>query len=744
MITHTNRQTHFYAVFSLSFLFLLLTLPLAAQSTYFTRSFFDNSLTPDSYYHSAGKASVPSRLRLTDGKLPVDTTIFLTPPNALRLEWKSISAGGWEAEIRLYQWRNRVINFPGDTLYFSCYALTTMKPADFPRVVLKDKDGNFTHPLDVAPFLHSIPAREWVHVRIPFDRFITASIHPFEPHRLTSIFFVQGNGDGMDHTLVVDEFSVGAKNVTHALDALPIVHNLQAKAYERHVDLTWDPIKDQDIARYVIYRSLDEGAFRAVGIQIPGVNRYSDFVGAAGQRVAYKVTVNDQSYRESGFSQVVTTSTHPMDDQQLLTMVQEACFRYYWEGAHPDSGMSRENLPGNDDIIATGASGFGIMALVAGVDRGFITREQGLIRMLKIANFLEKADRYHGVWPHFMNGHTGRRMPVFGMYENGADLVETSFLMEGLLTARQYFKGKSQPENELYTKITRLWDAVEWDWFRRTPDGDALFWHWSPEYSWHINHRLTGWNEVMITYLLAIASPAHGVPASLYYTGWAGQSAAAIKYRQSWGKSAAGDHYTNGRTYGGIKLDVGVGTGGPLFFTHYSFMGFDPRVRDRFTDYFDNNRNIVRINRAYCIRNPGHFKGYGAGDWGLTAVDGPEGYMPYEANPKLDDGTIAPTGAIASFPYTPKASMEALKYFYRELGDRLWDVYGFRDAFNLQQDWFSRIYMGLNQAPMVVMIENYRTGLIWKNFMANSEIQAMLGKVGFKVDLNRKSINQDR
>jgi hypothetical protein len=236
----------------------------------------------------------------------------------------------------------------------------------------------------------------------------------------------------------------------------------------------------------------------------------------------------------------------------------------------------------------------------------------------------------------------------------------------------------------------------------------------------------------MITYLLAIASPSHGVPPSLYYTGWAGQSKAAVRYRQSWGQSAAGDHYANGQRYEGIKLDVGVGSGGPLFFTHYSFMGFDPHVRDGFTGYFENNRNIARINLAYCIRNPGHYTGYGRNDWGITAVDGPEGYVPYEPNPKMDDGTIAPTGAISSFPYTPEASMRALKHFYRDLGDRLWDIYGFRDAFNLQQDWQSRIYMGLNQAPMVVMIENYRTGLIWKNFMANPEIHAMVGAIGFK------------
>jgi exo beta-1,2-glucooligosaccharide sophorohydrolase (non-reducing end) len=706
----------------LGLVFLSCAVPARAQSAYFNRVFFDNSLSPDRYYHSRGKASAPSTLRLIGDKLPVETRIFLTPPNALRLEWKSMPNAGWEAEVRLYEWRNRDIYFPGNTLYFWCYAAETVQSADLPRLVLKDKNLNFTGPLDLSAFARGIRARRWMEIKIPLDRFQTASIHPFDPHRVNSIFFIQGAADGASHTLIVDELRID-KNEAVTRPAVPTPRNLQAKAYERHIDLTWDPIHASALGRYVIYRSLGNGAFRAVGIQLPGIERYSDFLGQPGRKTAYKIAASDQNYRESRLSEPVTASTRAMTDDELLTMVEEACFRYYWERAHPDAGMSRENFPGDDRIVATGASGFGTMALVVAVERGFITRQQGLDRMLKIVSFLENADRFHGAWPHFMNGSTGKRMPVFDQYDNGADLVETSFLMEGLLTARQYFNRSSASEKQLYNRITNLWNTVEWDWFRRTPNGNALLWHWSPEYSWHINNRLTGWNEVMITYLLAIASPTHAVPAQLYYSGWAG----------------APSNYINGHTHYGIKLDVGPGTGGPLFFTHYSYMGFDPHARDTLTDYFENNRNIARINHAYCIQNPHHFKGYGPECWGLTAVDGPQGYTPYEANPELDDGTIAPTGAVASFPYTPAASMQALKYFYRDLGDRLWDIYGFRDAFNLQEDWFSRIDMGLNQAPMVVMIENYRTGLIWKTFMTNPEIPSMIQHVGFKVDPAERS-----
>jgi hypothetical protein len=412
-------------------------------------------------------------------------------------------------------------------------------------------------------------------------------------------------------------------------------------------------------------------------------------------------------------------------------MLQEACFHYYWEGANPQSGMTRENIPGDDRIVATGASGMGIAALTVGVDRGFITRAQGIERLTKIVNFLEHAQRYHGAWSHYMDGSTGKTMPVFGTFDNGGDLVETSFLMQGLLAARQYFRGPSQAEADLYGRISRLWETVEWDWYRGPKPGDFIYWHWSAEWGWQIQHPLIGFNEVMITYLLAMASPSHSVSPEMYYSGWAGQSPGAISYREGWSGSKDGNHYSNGRSYYGIKLDVGVGNGGPLFFTHYSYFGFDPHsLHDRYTSsYFENNRNIALINRAYCVANPKHFEGYGPDAWGLTASDGPAGYVPHAPDQNDDRGTLTPTGALASFPYTPKASLAAFKHYYRDLGAQLWDIYGPRDAYNPGQNWISTIYMGLNQAPIVVMIENHRTGLVWKNFMANPEIPLMLQKL---------------
>jgi hypothetical protein len=370
------------------------------------------------------------------------------------------------------------------------------------------------------------------------------------------------------------------------------------------------------------------------------------------------------------------------------------------------------------------------MALIAGTERKFITREESVERFTKIVNFLEKAEAFHGVYPHFLDGTTGKVVTFFGKRDNGADLVETSFLMQGLLAARQYFAGDNAREKLIRDKITAIWVKAEWEWFRQYPDSKFLYWHWSPDQGWVINHNLIGWNETMVTYLLAIASPTHPVPASMYYSGWANQDNTGIKYRSNWGQTTDGSKYTNGNTYFGIKLDVGVSNGGPLFFTHYSYMGYDPHfITDRYTNYFTNNQNIAKINYRYCVENPKHYKGYGENAWGLTASDGPFDYSADEPVPWQDCGKIAPTGAISSFPYTPDESMKALKNYYYNYGKFLWGEYGFRDAFDLTNNWCSEIYMGLNQAPMVVMIENYRTGLIWKLFMQNPEIQSGLKKL---------------
>ena len=596
-----------------------------------------------------------------------------------------------------------------------------------------DRDGHGSPSIRLIESIDQVPAKQWTRIDLPFnsfkDVFQSTSDLAFDGHKLNSIQILQGLDDGQAHVLYIDDIRVGQKaSETDAIPAPP--RGLTAQGAEHHVNLRWN-LGTNDYS-HRIYRSTDSKHFIPVGTQKGDINRYADFAGKPPLKLQYRITSVDPHNRESRPSEIVDASTRPFSDDELLTMVQEGCFEYYWESAHPNAGMAIEVLPGNENLVAVGSSGFGIMALLTATERQFVTRQASVERMLKIVRFLKTADRFHGVWPHFLDGRTGKTIPYFGKYDNGGDLVETSFLIQGLLAARQYFKGITAEEKEIRQTITSLWEEVEWDWYRKDPKSDFLYWHWSPDSAWHISHPFVGWNESMIVYLLAIASPTHSVPASMYYSGWAGQSETAVRYRQGWSRTTQGDHYTNGNSYFGIKLDVGSGSGGELFFTQFSFMGFDPRgKRDRFANYFENNRNLALINHAYCAANPRGFVGYGDNCWGLSAGVNSGGGKPL---PRDDNGTINISASLGVFPYTPKESMAALKHFYRDLGSKVWGLHGFVDGFNETQNWFEQINMGLNQAPIVVMIENYRSGLIWNLFMANPEIQPMLDKIGFVAD----------
>lgn len=398
-------------------------------------------------------------------------------------------------------------------------------------------------------------------------------------------------------------------------------------------------------------------------------------------------------------------------DEGLLTLVQKQTFRYFWDFGHPVSGMARERSS-SGDIVTTGGTGFGIMAMIVAVERQFIDRGAAVTRLLKIARFLKNnATPYHGAFAHWINGSTGQTQP-FSEKDNGADLVETSFLFQGLLTARQYFTGENPEEKELRELITELWEAVDWSWFRRNNE-EVLYWHWSPDYGWEMNHRIRGWNECLITYVLAASSPTFPISKTVYDNGWADN----------------GNMRNNG-TYYDFQLPLGPSYGGPLFFAHYSFLGLNPKnLQDQYADYWQQNVNHARINHAYCSRNPSNHLGYSGICWGLTASDGNNGYNAH--SPTNDKGVITPTAALSSMPYTPEESMAALHFFYYKLGDKLWKQYGFIDAFNLTEKWYASDFLAIDQGPIIVMIENYRTGLIWDLFMDIPEIQAGLTKLGF-------------
>lgn len=403
-----------------------------------------------------------------------------------------------------------------------------------------------------------------------------------------------------------------------------------------------------------------------------------------------------------------------LSDSALLDVVQKQTFRYFWDFAHPVSNLSRERsneaYDYGSEVVTTGGTGFGIMSVIVATERKWINRDTAAKFLLKMVKFLSKSDSYHGVFPHWLNGTTGKTIP-FSRKDDGADLVETSFLFQGLLSARQYFNGNNNTEQELRNRINWLWNDVEWNWF--TKGEDVLYWHWSPNNGWAMNFAIRGFNECLITYILAASGERYPVTADVYHRGW-----------------VQSNFFKNEKEFYGIKLPLGFDYGGPLFFSHYSFLGINPKgLKDNYADYWQQNRNHTLINREHCIRNPNKFKGYGENCWGLTASDTYDGYNAF--SPTNDFGTITPTAALSAFPYTPEHSMKALRHFYYNLGDKIWSEYGFVDAFNETKNWYAKSHLAIDQGPIIVMIENHRSGLIWNLLMSCPEVQAGLKKLGF-------------
>ncbi|MEQ9439833.1 MAG: glucoamylase family protein [Cyclobacteriaceae bacterium] len=419
-----------------------------------------------------------------------------------------------------------------------------------------------------------------------------------------------------------------------------------------------------------------------------------------------------------------TTSARISDDS-LFNLVQYRTFQYFWDGAEPNSGMAAERIhmdgvyPENDQHVVTiGGSGFGVMAILVGIERGYITREAGRERLQKIADFLAKADRFHGAWPHWLHGETGKVKP-FSPNDDGGDLVETAFIVQGLIAVRQYFADGNEAEQALASQVDQLWKEVEWDWYTKGGE-NILYWHWSPNHEWAMNFGVEGYNECLIMYVLAASSPTHTIAPEVYHEGWA----------------RGGDIEGDTEQYGmklALKHNGAEEYGGPLFWSHYSYLGLDPRnLKDRYADYWQHNTNHVLIDWKYCTENPYHHTGYSQACWGLTASYSPRGYAGHKPGKDSDLGVISPTAALSSFPYTPEPSMMAMRHFYDSLGDKIWGEYGFYDAFSQQEEYYPTRYLAIDQGPIVVMMENHRSGLLWELFMSAPEVQQGLKKLGFQ------------
>ncbi len=498
-----------------------------------------------------------------------------------------------------------------------------------------------------------------------------------------------------------------------------VPNKIHGIGYSAHAELTWE---NRVGFIYEIYRS-ENGAKDFVKAGESNTNIYLDFFGKQVQNeqtFIYRILPKGLDVTNKDASKFeVLVKVRPASDEDLLDMTQRYTTRYFYDNSQRYSGMALERSnDDNGEIVTIGGSGFGIMALIAGAERNYFSRSEAYKTIEKIVTFLEKAERFHGAWGHWYDGNTGK-LKNFSQYDNGGDLVETAFMTEGLLTAREYFRKGNDDEKALVNRITRLWEGIEWNWYTQGTK-NSLYWHWSKEFGFKINHRITGFDETLITYVLAASSPTFPIEPSVYQNCYTNSS-----------------YFLNGKKYYGIKLDLGMEYGGPLFFTHYSFLGLNPNgLSDKYTNYFDRNRAHALIQLAYAKENPKKHKEYGENCWGFTASDDPiDGYTTHDLGTDSENGTISPTAALSSIVYTPSESLKALKHFYYDNGNIVFGKFGFYDAFNMDLTEGQQVvhtYLAIDQGPIAVMIENYRSGLLWKLFMSNSEIQNGLNKLGFK------------
>jgi hypothetical protein len=536
----------------------------------------------------------------------------------------------------------------------------------------------------------------------------------------------------------------------------PELQHIRALSRCGRIDLIWEqspvPLSDHPNKEaspgYVLFfeierRAPGEDGFRRINKLLWTTHVYGDFLGEKSGLYAYRVrgifvSEDGQKTTTSAWSPVVEASPGKVTQDGLITDMQEASFRYFYNWRHPVSGLAREKTPNRSiktvseltpgyvrlvrdlrNLCTTGATGMGMFNLIVGVERGFITREEGAEWALQMLRFLStKVVRFHGAFPHWLYGDTGTMRPFSGKEDNGADTVETAFLASGFIVLREYFTGNSAAEREIRTLADALWKGIEWDWFTQGKIGGPLYWHWSPDYEWSKNLPVHGFNEAAILYVLAIASPTHAIPAD--------------SYRKEWRPK----HYGTARTEFGVPMMLGRGFGPPLFFTHYSYLGLDPRkIRYNGETYFTHFQKFCDVQVKYAASKADRFTGYGP-LWGLTSCPGPKGYKAH-APGMNDDGTIAPTAALSSMPYMTKESISFLEILYKQHGLELWKDYGFLDSFNLTENWVAPVLLGIDAGPIAPMIENARSQLCWNTFMKAPEILRALTQLNEAESIKR-------
>jgi hypothetical protein len=700
----------------LSILFIL-PAPTAAQEVMFftegtDQTYYDQgivdlaSLGSGSFEHT-----FPPGLPQYNDKIPCSSTAF-SGTSSLKFKYTSAPDGSWLVSVFRTGWSSADISGM-DSLSFYLYSSSDFPASALPmigiRALKKSGTGEISSPL-YSLSLYNGPAEagKWIHVTFPLKMIKDdPAAADLNLSAVKAVLFGQSEKNNSERTILLDNISI-----FKSLDLIPAVLNPSGNGFDSHAELTWKPPLGN--ISYHVYKSTDKGASYRLLAEIQDTF-FLDFVPASEKNteIYYRIAAFTQG-RES-VPVMVPVTLKDFSDDELLDMTERYTFRYFWEGADKQSGMIRERSDGSPLTVASGGTGMGLMTLIAAHERQYEDRNLIKDRIIKILDFLGSCDRYHGAWSHWYNADTKHTIP-FSPDDNGGDLVETSYVAQGLIALKNYFTGNDSKSTIIRNKAGQLWKDIEWTWYRQYGQ-DVLYWHWSPDNGFKINMKITGWNECLITYLLAAASPTHGIPGKVYINGWARNGS-----------------MVSNRTFYQLPVKLCPDWGGPLFWLHYSHLGINPHgLKDQYADYWQEHVNTVMIHNEYAVANPLGWKNYSNKCWGLTASDDPYGYTAHQPLTN-DNGTISPTAALSSLPYAPAESLKALKYFYRERGQELFGFFGFYDAFNDELNWVKKGWLAIDQGPVAVMIENYRSGLLWDLVTHDTDVKTGLNRLAFNYD----------
>jgi hypothetical protein len=681
------------------------------DETFYDQGIVNVGSMGDSYF----EVTHPPGLPQYNDKVPCLTTSF-KGSTALKFNYTSSPDGNWRTTIYRNDWSTTDISGM-DSISFFVYSEVSLPTSALPLIGLKANklsgSGDVSSELyALENFNDSVPPEEWTQITFPLDTFLLDDANSdLNFSETKGVIFNQSEQNNVSRLLLIDEI-IAFKS----LEEIPVVKNLSVTGYDSHAELQWE--QDVPDLAYRIYASFDAG--ETWEIRAETTNKYYlDFVPetAINSTVQYRVVTLSQDKESEPVE--ATAELRDFSDEELLDMVQRYTFRYFWEGAHQETGMILERSNGNGRTAASGATGMGLMALILGHEREYRPQEEIKDRILMILEFLTNCDRHHGAWSHWYTSDTYETQP-FSEKDDGGDLVETSYLAAGLIALKNHFSGNDSKSIQIREQANQLWREIEWTWYQKGEN--VLYWHWSPNYDFEMNMQVRGWNEALITYIMAASSPTYPISEEVYTNGWARNGG-----------------MVNERSFYEYDISLSPDWGGPLFWIHYSHLGINPSgLSDEYADYWQEHVNTAKIHQAYAVDNPLNHESYSHSCWGLTASDDPEGYTAHQPWYN-DNGTISPTAALGSMPYTPDETLKALKYFYRERGSELFGKYGFYDAFNDNVDWVADSYLGIDQGPIVVMIENYRTGLLWYTVMKDEEVKAGLDKLGFQYEVSSSS-----